>query len=337
MLCGDSSAEKLSIWSMQYEYNVNEHQAAALAGMRRINGVLIVKIGMSIPSTIDGVDIDTLKRWMQVIDEGPYSRLSTGERIASPFLDLQIVLAAAAALTKRVPIQSLISLVPLHEEVLIAKQAASIDVLSNGRYTLGVGVGVREYDYQLMNKQDYFKGRLARLDRQVETLREIWRGEYALPKDAPPIGPSPIQPGGPKIFSSSLGPKSMARSAHWADGLAGFNLTADLAELKQVHDGFAQAWQQAGRSGKPWMQVALWFSLGPGAEEKLRTFAKDYMMIFGPEFAEQQSQRCWLNSEDNIRKAVAQLAEIGYDEVILTPTSGDLAELELANELVTAL
>ncbi len=292
---------------------------------------------MSIPSTIEGVDIDTLKRWMQVIDDGPYSRLSTGERIASPFLDLQIVLAAAAALTQRVPIQSLISLVPIHEEVLIAKQAASIDVLSNGRYTLGVGVGVREYDYILMNKQEHFKGRLARLDRQIETLRDIWRGEYVLPKDAPPIGPAPIQPGGPKLFSSSLGPKSMARSARWADGLAGFNLTADLGELKQVHDAFIAAWQQAGRNGKPWMQVALWFSLGPDAEDKLRAFAKDYMMIFGPEFAEQQSQRCWLNSEDMIRKAVAQLAEIGYDEVILTPTSGDLAELELANELVTAI
>jgi hypothetical protein len=42
---------------------------------------------MSIPSTVDGVDIDTLRQWITAIDQGPFSRLSTGERIASQFLD----------------------------------------------------------------------------------------------------------------------------------------------------------------------------------------------------------------------------------------------------------
>lgn len=296
----------------------------------------MINIGMSIPSTVEGVDITTLKRWISEIDRGPYSRLATGERIASPFLDLQCVLSAAAVLTERVPIQSLISVTPYHEEVLIAKQAASIDVMSNGRFTLGVGVGVREYDYALMHKQAHFKKRLARLDEQVECMRSIWSGEFEYP-GAPKIGPVPIQKNGPKIFSSSLGPKSMARSAVWADGLAGFNLTGDMRELKVIHDRFLQEWQQKGRSGKPWMQVALWFSLGSSAAKQLKDFAMEYMQIFGSEYAEATSSQCWLNSEDNIKEAISQLSEIGYDEIILTPTSYDLNELELANELVTSL
>ena len=296
----------------------------------------MMQIGMSIPSTVPGVDVDTLRQWITTIDDGPFSRLSTGERIASQFLDLQCVLAAAAVLTRRVPIQSLIAVTPYHEEVLVAKQAATIDVLSGGRFTLGVGVGVREYDYALMHKSEFFKKRVSRLDQQVKTIRQIWSGEFEFP-GAPKIGPVPVQPGGPQIFSSSLGPNSMARATLWADGLAGFNLTGDMTELKRIHDRFLALWSERGRTGKPWMQVALWFSLGANAETQLKEFAKEYMQIFGPEYAEATSSQCWLNSADNIREAISQLEAIGYDEIILTPTTGDLAQLEHACELVTDL
>lgn len=296
----------------------------------------MMKIGMSIPSTVPGVEIDTLRQWIAAIDDGPFSRLSTGERIASPFLDLQCVLSAAAVLTQRVPIQSLIAVTPYHEEVLVAKQAATIDVLSNGRFTLGVGVGVREYDYALMHKSRYFKKRVSRLDQQIKVIREIWSGEFELP-GVPKIGPVPIQPGGPRIFSSSLGPKSMARAAVWADGLAGFNLTGDMVELEAIHDRFLAFWRERGRTGKPWMQVALWFSLGGDAQSQLKEFAKEYMQIFGPEYAEATSSQCWLHSTANIKEAISQLEAIGYDEIILAPTSDDLSQLQQACDLVADL
>lgn len=296
----------------------------------------MIKIGMSIPSTVADVDIATLRQWIAAIDQGPFSRLATGERIASPFLDLQCVLSAAAVLTERVPIQSLIAVTPYHEEVLVAKQAATIDVLSSGRFTLGVGVGMREYDYALMNKQAHFKSRLARLDKQIKTIKDIWSGDFEFP-DAPKIGPAPIQAGGPKIFSSSLGPKSMARAVQWADGLAGFNLTGDMAELKKIYQRFLSLWQDSGRKGKPWMQVALWFSLGDQAETQLKDFAMDYMKIFGDDYAKKTANLCWLNSNEHIKQAIEQLEAIGYDEVILTPTTGDITELDRACELVASL
>ena len=195
---------------------------------------------------------------------------------------------------------------------------------------------MRDYDYALMHKEAFFKKRVSRLDEQIKTIREIWNGEFEHP-GAPKIGPEPIQPGGPKIFSSSLGPKSMARAAVWAAGLAGFHLTGDMAELKALHDNFLAQWQAAGRTGKPWMQVALWFSLGENANIQLKAFAKEYMQIFSPEYAEAASSRCWLNSEEHIREAVSQLQDIGYDEIILTPTSDDLSQLEQVCDLVNTL
>ena len=131
-----------------------------------------MQIGLSIPSTVEGTDRDTLCEWIRRIDAGPFSRLATGERIASPFLDLMGVLSAAAVLTERVPIQALISLAPLHEPVLLAKQAATVDVLSQGRFTLGVGVGMRDYDYTLAGKPEVFGRRVSTLDDRVQVRKQ---------------------------------------------------------------------------------------------------------------------------------------------------------------------
>ncbi len=228
-----------------------------------------MRIGISIPSTVSEGDRDTLCEWIRRIDAGPFSRLATGERIASPFLDLMGVLSAAAVLTERVPIQALISLAPLHEPVLLAKQAATVDVLSGGRFTLGVGVGMREYDYALAGKPEVFAKRLSELDARIDVLRSIWAGDYPLPADAPPLGPTPLQPGGPPIFASSLGPKSMQRAARWADGLAGFHMGPDLKEIEAIFDAFRRTWSKAGRCASR----ICWCAGGRAARQRIRRWS----------------------------------------------------------------
>jgi alkanesulfonate monooxygenase SsuD/methylene tetrahydromethanopterin reductase-like flavin-dependent oxidoreductase (luciferase family) len=296
-----------------------------------------MKIGMSIPSTVAEGNRDTLCEWIRRIDAGPFSRLATGERIASPFLDLMGVLSAAAVLTERVPIQALIALAPLHEPVLLAKQAATVDVLSNGRFTLGVGVGMRDYDYALAGKAEVFAKRLSELDARVEALRAVWSGNYPLPPDSPPLGPTPVQAGGPPIFSSSLGPKSMRRAARWADGLAGFHMGPDLKEIEAIFDAFRRAWSGAERSGTPTLQMAFWFGLVDSAPERVVAFAADYLSIFGPEFARARSQLCNATSPAAIRDILRKLEDLGCDEAIMTPTTANIDELSAAEDLVASL
>jgi len=295
-----------------------------------------MKIAMSIPSTVEGVTRDVLFEWIRRIDAGPFSRLCTGERIASPFLDLLSVLAAAASLTERVPIQSLISLAPLYEPVSLAKQAASIDVLSNGRFTMGVGVGIREYDYALMGKGDIFATRLARLDEQVALLRKIWSGRFLHP-GAPEIGPAPVQAGGPPIFSSSLGPRSMRRAARWADGLAGFHMGPDLDQVDGIFRAFERAWSEAGREERPTLQLSFWFGLTEDAPERLARFAYDYLQIYGEAFAKRRSRLTLANARPAIREILVRLEDMGCDEAILTPTTASLDELTAAEDFVASL
>ena len=106
-----------------------------------------MKFGMTLPSFVAGVDGPTIREWCARIDDGPFSCVAVGERVAYPSHDLISSLAYAAAATQRVRLVSTIVVLPSHDAVRVAKQAATIDVLSEGRLTLGVGVGGRDQDY----------------------------------------------------------------------------------------------------------------------------------------------------------------------------------------------
>ena len=231
----------------------------------------------------------------------------------------------------------MISLAPLHEPVLLAKQAATVDVLSGGRFTLGVGVGMRDYDYALAGKPEVFDRRVSVLDARVETMRSVWSGAYPLPEGVPPLGPAPVHAGGPPIFSSSLGPKSMRRAARWADGLAGFHSGPDPEAVGSVFEGFRRAWSEAGRDGAPHLQLAFWFSLVDEPAERLHAFAHDYLMIFGPRVAAAGAKGCRASSVHAIREILGWLEDLGCDEAILTPTTASFDELSAAEDLVASL
>ena len=152
----------------------------------------------------------------------------------------------------------------MHAAIHVAKQAATIDVLSNGRFVLGVGVGGRDEDYRAMERP--FTSRHARLDEQVATMRRVWNGEAPI-DGMRPVGPPPVQPGGPPLLAAAMGPKSMARAARWADGVAGFDIAADPAGIGAGFRHFETAWANAGRAGPPFRQTSFWFGLDADAPD----------------------------------------------------------------------
>ena len=111
-----------------------------------------MKIGWSLPTMLGGLDRDTVLTWSREIERRGYDTIGFGERIAYRNLELFTVLSAAAAVTERVRIMSTIVVLPMHSEVWVAKQSATLDVVSGGRYTLGVGVGGREEDYRALGR-----------------------------------------------------------------------------------------------------------------------------------------------------------------------------------------
>lgn len=293
-----------------------------------------MKIGIALPTMVEGFSRSEMLEWMRVADEGPFSILGVGERIAYPNQEMMAVLAGAAAVTNRIGLFASVSVTPMHPPAYVAKQAATIDVLSDGRLTLGVGVGGRDEDYRALEMP--FAKRHQRLDDQVAVMKKVWAGEVAI-EGVGPIGPKPVQPLGPRLLTGSMGPKSMARAARWADGIAGFDMSADVAGIQSANENFTQAWNDAGRSGAPWLQSSAWFALGAQSEESLRNYAFKYLRIFGDDIAEMLAGMQRLNSSAAVLDALKALEDTGLDEFILVATSRDVDDAKRAADIVAQL
>lgn len=293
-----------------------------------------MRVGMTLPTMAPGLDREGLLGWSRRIDGGPFSSLAVGERISFPNPDILVALSAAAAVTERVRLVATVFVLPLHSTPWLAKRIASLDGLSGGRLVVGVGVGGREEDYRVVGAS--FARRHARMDAQVAELRRLWAGEPPVP-GAAPVGPAPARPGGPPLWVAAAGERPLARAARWADGVAGFSLGPDLAEVDAVFRRAERAFAAAGRRGRPWLATSFWYALGPGARERLDAYATRYLRVFGEGAASALRRRCLAAGADALRDALHGIAALGADEVLLVPTTADPAELDRTLDVLAGL
>ncbi len=201
-----------------------------------------MELSMTLPTMLPHSRAQTLA-WCREVDAGPWAGLAVPERITYTSHDWTVDLSAVAALTERVRLYTTIVILPAHDEVAVAKQLASIDVLSDGRLTVGVGVGGREHDYRAIGGS--FERRWQRMDEQVARMRRIWAGEPPF-EGADPVGPRPVQDPLP-VIAGVMGPKAIARAARWADGVDGaWTMDGDRDAMAAA---FAQIRDRVGGSG----------------------------------------------------------------------------------------
>ena len=287
-------------------------------------------IGVALPQMARGLDRERVSAWCRGIDAGPYSSVSAGERITFHNLEGITLCTAAAMLTERVRVFVNVAVAPWHAPAMLAKQLATIDVLSNGRVDLAVGVGGREQDYAALGSP--FARRHARVDETVAELKRLWAGGAAA--DGSTIGPDTVQAGGPPVLCSGMGPKSLARAAHWASGVSGFALTGDSGEADRSFRAAEAAWAQAGREERPRLTTGVFVALGPDAEQTLRNFAMQYLDVFGTDIARMLASAMTVNSPQALRTTIDAMAATGCDELILVPADSDPTLLERITEVV---
>jgi alkanesulfonate monooxygenase SsuD/methylene tetrahydromethanopterin reductase-like flavin-dependent oxidoreductase (luciferase family) len=289
-----------------------------------------VRFGAFTPYIVDDpVDRNTFLAWCEGIDAGPFGTIAHGERTRWHTLEHFTALGGMAVATERVRIWSHTLNVPMHPTAFLAKRAASIDILSDGRYTICASIGGRPQDW-LASEKPYIEFPHATMDRKISEMRRMWNDE--LPADGgEKVYPLPKQKGGPPILCTAQAPKGLARAARWADGYAGFiaehYADADqarvflLRECSRIRD----AWVAAGRNTKPYLSTSCFYGLGKGARERLAAAGGGYRRnrnedVVGDEF--------WVHNEDAVRDVVLIAEEAGFDHVIFIPTSHDVGELE---------
>lgn len=289
-----------------------------------------MRLSMTLPTMAGGIDRGLLRAWCQAVDEGPFHALAVGERIGFDNLEMHTTLTFAAAVTERVRLASTLTILPMYATAWAAKSLATLDVVSGGRLDLVVGVGGRRHDYDRAERS--FAGRHQRLDGQVAELRRIWAGGDV---DGVPVGPAPVQSGGPPIFASAMGPKSTARAARWADGNMGFSLAPDTDDHETSVRTMVDAWAAAGRAERPYVSTSFWYSLGDGAAAELDGYARRYLGIFGDEAAAMMASMCSAAGAEATLAGIERCRAAGMDELYLVPTSSDPDHLSELIDLIT--
>jgi alkanesulfonate monooxygenase SsuD/methylene tetrahydromethanopterin reductase-like flavin-dependent oxidoreductase (luciferase family) len=279
-------------------------------------------IGIGLPSVIAGVDRDSLLEWSRRAEARGFSSLGTIDRLVYPNYEPLTALAAAAAVTERIRLFTDILLVPWRNNpALLAKQAATVDSLSGGRLTLGVGIGGRDDDYEASGVP--MKDRGKRMETALTQMKEIWAGDE--------IGPPTVQDGGPLLLVGGGADAVYQRAARFGDGWTqGGGAPEYLAEgLEKTR----AAWREAGREGEPRIAALCYFALGEGAREMADAELGHYYAFLGEELAGMIAQGAAVG-EDMVRGYRDGYTEAGADELVYFPTTTDPAQVDLLADAV---
>lgn len=275
-----------------------------------------MRIGIGLPAALPGVESSTLTRWAALAEQRGFDAIGVVDRVCYDNHEPLLVLAAAATVTERVELVTDSLIAPLRPTALLAKQAATLDRLSRGRLTLGVGIGGRADDYSVLELSP--TGRAARLEYQLEQLRQFWSGTA--------IGPEPAQPGGPPILVAGDVPAAIERAARLGDGW-----TAGGGSLNQFKEGlavFERAWRRYERIGRPRVLAMTYFALGEGAQAAAGDDLRHSHHWLGDDLSSPVAALA-LTDEDKVRSWLDSYRAAGADEVLLVPTDVDLSQVNL--------
>jgi probable F420-dependent oxidoreductase len=262
----------------------------------------------------------------------PEDKRTTMEPVYHSVLDPMATLAYAAAVTTRIRLGVAVINAPFVSPAYLAKQAASLDVLSAGRHDLGLGIGWLPEEFELSGAQMARRG--ARTAEYIQVLHALWAdgvsefsGEfYQVPRGD--VAPKPVQPGGPPILLGGLARPALERVGRLADGWVTSSRTdlSRIAELIAIVRGAAEA---AGRD--------------PAA---LRVVCRGVVRAGQPQ-AGPDGQRLLLSGDiAQIRADAESLADQGVTEIFYdlnwdrqvgSPDADPVAATERAAELLEAL
>jgi alkanesulfonate monooxygenase SsuD/methylene tetrahydromethanopterin reductase-like flavin-dependent oxidoreductase (luciferase family) len=234
-----------------------------------------------------------------------------------------VALGAAAAVTDRIRLVTDVVLALLRGNgAILAKQAATLDALSNGRLTLGVGLGGRDEDLEAAGVGSGHRGR--RMDDLLIEMREIWAGEKR--GFAGAIGPRPVREGGPELLIGGYVEATARRVARFGDGFTVGGLPPDgTAYLVGLVN---QAWTDAGREGRPRIMALCYFALGDRTSEAVDAYLRRYYAIIGEAGVNAVVEGAVLDPE-TVQRYREDYAEAGVDELIYFPCSPDPAQVDL--------
>src|SRR6266545_3437734 len=198
-----------------------------------------MRIGVGLPTSTPPLGArhrgPELLAWASRAEAGPFTSLGVTDRLVYDCTDPLVALAAAAAVTTRVRLVTMVVIGPIRPAAVLASQAASLDALSGGRLTLGVSLGARPDDYDAAGAS--WRGRGKQLSDELAAMREIWEGTS--------VGPRPARPGGPDVLVGGGSGAAFLRHYYAFTGPFAERVAAGLLDspkaLREQVSGYAEA------------------------------------------------------------------------------------------------
>lgn len=225
----------------------------------------LMKIGVIYPQTEYGNDPMAIRDYAQTAEALGYTHIVAYDHVLganpdrpggwsgpytyqTPFQEVFVLFSFMAGITRTIEFATGILILPQRETALVAKQAVSLDVLSSGRFRLGVGVGWNEVEYIALNQNFNTRGR--RMEEQVPLLRRLWSEELITYKgewhEIPDAGLEPRPTRMIPIWFGGHADVVLQRVATMGDGwFPGYRTPADAQPSLDAIDRYAT---EAGRN-----------------------------------------------------------------------------------------
>jgi len=296
-------------------------------------------IGIALPN-LPGVTPPLIPEFARRIEAGGCDAIWALDRLVYENPDPLTALAAAAAVTSRVRLGTSVLLAPLHSPVVLAKQLATLDLVSNGRLLVGLGIGSRPDDFAAAGVP--FAGRGGRAAEMIRIMKQVWSGQpvrhqgryFAIECGA--VGPAPVQRAHPPVWMGGFQEVALKRIARIADGFVGSGGAGP--------DGFAGMWERvrqmvaaAGRPPDRFPNACLaYFNVGGDREQAKAQAMASLVRYYGPQFTSRYDPERALvfgPPEECARRAQAYF-DAGVQHLILVPTTLDAGQVDrIAREI----
>lgn len=226
-----------------------------------------MKLGLSFPQTEIGTDPSKIKDFMQSAEDLGYDFITFVDHVLGEeaprgasfagnytrdfmFHEVMVLMGYAAAVTNKIGLGTAVMILPQRQAVLVAKQAAEVDLLSGGRLRLGVGLGWNKVEYDGLGM--LFGNRAKRFSEQIDVMRELWsqrvveyRGDFHN-FDSAGINPEPIQRPIP-VWIGAMKEVAVRRAARVGDGWFMYPRQDPGDEAHAMISTYRQAAAEAGR------------------------------------------------------------------------------------------
>ncbi len=278
-----------------------------------------MRIGLGLPNadrslTKGTVLVDVARR----ADQLGFSTLATIGRVAYPNFEELVTLAAAAGATEKIGLFTCILLAATREPVLLAKQVATLDQVSGGRFVLGIGAGAREDDFAVTGTDFHTRGR--RLNAALDLMLHAWRGE-PVEGTTQPVTPRPVNGDSVPMMFGGYSDAAIARTVKYGIGYTqGGGSPEGLVGMKER---VGTAWKAAGRSGKPEFRALSYFAIGDETQAEAESNLVDYYGEWGP--------RVWqgaVKTAAGAKERAKAYEAVGCDELIMFMSAPGVKQAE---------